>query len=146
MGLPASGKSTIAKRLYEKKYKIIDCDEIKKEHKDYDPKNPQTVHSWSSQELEKRFQEALLKDESIVIDGTGSNSDKLVRRINEAKEKGFRTRVVYITCNLATSLKRNSARERVVPESIIMEKYKDIRYSFEIVSPNADEVKVINNN
>ena len=46
LGSPASGKSTVAKKKYSDMV-ILDCDEIKKEHPDYDPKNPSLVHEWS---------------------------------------------------------------------------------------------------
>ena len=51
----------------------------------------------------------------------------------------------YVKCTLATSLKRNAARTRVVPEHILREKALDISTSFDIVAPFADNVNVINN-
>ncbi len=144
MGVPAAGKSTIASKEFSD-VKILDCDKIKETHPDYDPKNPSLVHAWSTGMLEKEFQKTLFEDESFVIDGTGANSDKMSRQITEAKSAGFKTRLVYVIVCLKTSLKRNSERIRVVPEEIVIAKYKDIRYSFDLVSPQVDEVEVIKN-
>lgn len=146
MGAPAAGKSTVSASIREfDGYKILDCDEIKKEHPDYDPKNPSLVHEWSSSELERKFQDQLNKDESFVVDGTGANSDKLIRRITEARQKGFVTELVYVVCSLKASLERNRQRERVVADDVVIEKYKDISFSFETVAPHVDKIKVINN-
>ena len=43
-------------------------------------------------------------------------------------------------------MKRNSERERAVPESIIREKAEYIATSFESLSPIADVVEIYNNN
>ena len=143
LGSPASGKSTVAKKKYSDMV-ILDCDEIKKEHPDYDPKNPSLVHEWSRGVLEAKFQEQILKDVSFVLDGTGANSDKMVRRIYEVKEQGFEVELVYVTVSLNTALKRNRERARTVLEEVVKEKYKDIHFSFELVAPHADKVVVIN--
>ncbi len=144
MGVPAAGKSTVASKKFAD-VKILDCDKIKETHPDYDPKNPGAVHAWSASELEKQFQVALCFNDSFVIDGTGSNSDKMTRQITEAKMAGFKTRLVYVVVCLKTSLERNAQRERVVPREIVIAKYKDIRYSFDLVSPQVDKVEVIKN-
>jgi len=145
IGSPASGKSTVADKIAGDKYEILDCDKIKESHPDYDPKNPHLLHEWSARELEKRFQKAIKKEGQYILDGTGSNSDKLIRRITEARQEGFVTKLVYVTCSLKECLRRNQTRERVVPENVVKEKYKDINYSFQAVSPHADKVEVINN-
>ncbi len=144
MGVPAAGKSTVASEKFAD-VKLLDSDAIKETHPDYDPKNPSLVHEWSTAMLEKEFQKALTVDESFVIDGTGANSDKMTRQITEAKANGFKTHLVYVIVCLKTSLARNAARERVVPEEVIIIKYKDIRYSFDLVSPQVDKVEVIKN-
>lgn len=144
MGSPASGKSrTAAERFSD--LVLLDCDHIKKSHPEYDPKNPQLIHHWSSQKLEEKFQTQILENDSFVVDGTGGNSDRLVRRINEAKEHGFKTELVYVIVSLKVALERNARRERTVPETTVIEKFKDIRVSFELAAPHADNVTVVNN-
>lgn len=146
MGLPAAGKSSICAQRFAKTHSVIDPDEIKKTHADYDPKNPNGTHEWSMQMEERAFLAALASAKGQwVIDGTGTNAEKMVRRMNEARAMGFAVKLVYCVVSLATSIKRNAARERNVPEYVIREKALNIATSFQIVAPHADVVEVVNN-
>lgn len=145
MGLPAAGKSTTAETIYAD-YTFIDCDRIKATHPDYDPKQAYLIHEWSSKMEEQMFLNALAEGTgNFVIDGTGTNAEKMVRRMNQAKAMGFVVTLVYVTCTLATSIRRAAKRTRQVPESMIREKALNIATSFQIVAPYADSVTVINN-
>jgi predicted kinase len=144
MGAPGSGKSFVATKHYGS-YKVLDADKIKESHADYDPKNPSVLHEWSAKVLEEQFQEAIVKDESFVLDGTGANSDKMIRRINEVRAHGFKVALVYVVVALKTSLARNAARTRVVPEYVVIEKYNEVNISFNNVAPHVDQIIVINN-
>lgn len=145
MGLPASGKSTKATELFGATHRMIDPDAMKENHPDYDPKNPQDLHEWSQQEVERMFAEALSDGGYWLVDGTGTNAEKMVRRMEQARNAGFTVRLVFVTCTLATSLRRNAARPRVVPEAVIRSKALDINTSFRLVAPHADTVEVIDN-
>lgn len=145
MGLPASGKSGTRDKMFPG-YTPIDSDLFKMSHPEYDPKNPSILHEWSAKEAEKAFYAALAAAKGQwVVDGTGSNSEKMVRQMEQAKAMGFTIRLVYVVVSLQTSLERNAKRTRVVPESVIREKAQNIATSFQIVAPHADEVQVINN-
>ena len=142
MGGPASGKSTVRRERFPG-VQVLDSDDFKQAHPDYDPKNPQVLHAWSAQELVKSFFKALSSDEDFVYDGTGSTAEKYVYYLKEASSAGFETTVVYVKTSLKTALQRNSKRERVVPESIVREKHALIATSFDIVSEYADHVSVV---
>lgn len=144
MGGPGAGKGYTRKRLFPET-KVLDCDEIKKTLPGYDPKNPMATHEESRQILARQFFAQLASNESFLYDGTGSNAEKYVRLIKQAKEAGFETQIVYVTCPLATALERNEKRERTVPAAIVIEKHETIEESFEIVSLFADKVQKINN-
>ncbi len=147
MGLPGAGKSTVIRenRLAEGAM-VIDPDAIKETHPDYDPKNPAALHDWSKRITDLAFSEALAAGEGFfVIDGTGTNAEKMVRKIKEAQAAGFETVLLYVQVSLRTSLARNAARARNVPEEIVREKAQDIATSFEIVSRYADSIRVIVN-
>ena len=147
MGLPAAGKSYTMGKLYGSSHTMIDPDAIKEAHPDYDAKNPAALHGYSQEVTERMWMQALASGcGSWVLDGTGTNAEKMVRRINQAQAHGFTTKLVYVTCSLSKSLKRNSERERVVPEHIIKSKALDIATSFEIVSKYVDSVEIIDNN
>ncbi len=144
IGAPGAGKSRVAKEKFADRL-ILDCDTIKEQHPEYHPKNPGDVHEWSKVVLEEEFQAQIKKEESFVMDGTGANSDKMVRRMTEAKEEGFIIELFYVTVPLEVALERNAKRKRTVPKSVVIEKWKDIKYSFELVAPHASNITVINN-
>jgi len=80
-----------------------------------------------------------------VLDGTGTKAEALIQNVRTAATAGFTTRLVYVTCSLATSLKRNAARARVVPENVIREKSETIAIAFELISREVDQIQVVNN-
>lgn len=147
MGLPAAGKSTWISENLADTHTIIDPDAVKESHADYDPKNPHALHAWSQEIVEGLWADALVTGAGLwVVDGTGTNAEKMVRRINEARAAGYRVELVYVTCSLETSLRRNAARPRVVPPAVVKAKALDIATSFDLVSPHADAVTVVDNN
>ncbi len=145
MGLPGAGKSYVLNNNYDmSKYTMIDPDEIKKEQADYNPKNPAVYHVWSKKQAKLRTAIAIANDENLIIDGTGTNVEKMVKTITELQAEGYNVTVLYVKVKLETSLYRNAKRERNVPEAIILEKYETITTAFEIISSYAN-VRVINN-
>ena len=145
MGSPASGKSTVGRRMFPDAF-IIDPDEYKKMIPGYDPKNPGVVHKESSKIAEHEFQMAIRDEhDTILVDGTGSNAEKMIRRMTEARIPGWEVVLLYVVCPLAVCLARNEARERTVDREMLIQKFLDIRYAFDAVAPHADIVKVINN-
>ena len=146
MGLPGSGKSTMMAQEYDlSEYALIDPDEIKKEQADYSDERPEVYHEWSKAEAKVRISQAIRDGKNIIIDGTGTNAEKMVRQINELHGAGYHVEIFYVKVSVATCLKRNKERPRSVPESIIYEKAGLISTSLEIVSGYADRVKTIRN-
>lgn len=146
MGLPGSGKSTVLTNNFNvAEYTLIDPDAIKKEHADYDDNNPSALHDWSKKEADARIARAIANDEDIIIDGTGTNSEKMVQNINRLQSAGYHVTVVYVKVKLSTALKRNAERARTVPEALVREKADLIATAVDIVSGYADEMKVIKN-
>lgn len=148
MGLPGSGKSTTLQNRYGDQlddYVLIDPDAHKERHPDYDPKNPSALHDWSKKMAEADLANAVAADANVIIDGTGTNAEKMVQRITRLQVAGYTTTVLYVTVSLKTALARNAARTRTVPESLVREKAELISTSFEIVAGYADEVLAIAN-
>jgi predicted ABC-type ATPase len=142
-GGPASGKSTELRKRYPG-LPVVDSDAYKMSHPDYDPKNPSALHSWSSLKATQEFNTRLAGDEDFAFDGTGTNAEKYVMFANSAHAAGWNVRLLYVSCDLKTALKRNSERARTVPENVVRDKYSSIAASFEIVSRYVDEVVVVN--
>lgn len=121
-GLPAAGKSTYLKSVGLDKHPTVDPDAIKETHPDYDPKNPQALHVWSKKLARKQHLSLLAEEKTFVVDGTGTNVEKYVQYINEARELGYNVELHYLVVDVQTSIERNAARERSVPTEIITEK------------------------
>lgn len=146
MGLPGAGKSYILHRNYDmSNITLIDPDEIKKEHPDYDPKNPSVVHPWSSAEAKVRLAQAIRDGKNIAVDGTGTNVANMVMKIRSLQSAGYTVELVYVKVRLQTAIYRNAHRERTVSEALILEKYEAISTAFELLANEVDKITVINN-
>ena len=65
--------------------------------------------------------------------------------VKDLQDNGYFVELVYVKVALKTALKRNSERERFVPEEAIREKNEFIPGSFEVLSGIVDKVKVFKN-
>ena len=145
-GIAGSGKTWVRKNdAAMMELPVVDADQFKASHPDYDPKNPSLIHAWSSKMAMRAFFEMLGEGNSFVYDGTGTSTEKYVSMINAAHAAGFMVEVVYVKVALATSLHRNANRERVVPEAIVLEQHSLIGVSMEILSGYADAYRVVRN-
>ncbi len=124
---------------------VVDSDDIKKEHPDFDPACPELIHEWSSVEATRRFYGKLAAGESFIFDGTGTNAEKYLTMIREARRCGFETEIVFVKVSLSTSLQRNAARERTVPEFIVREQHDLMPAAMEILRDAADDFRQIKN-
>jgi predicted kinase len=146
MGGPGSGKSYVRENdAAMAGLRVIDADSFKAAHPDYDPKNPGALHAWSSVECTKAFYGALSGTDSFVYDGTGTNAEKMVNWMMQAREAGFAVELVFVRCPLNVALQRNARRERVVPEHIVIEKHAQVGAAFTICSGYATTVRTVDN-
>ena len=146
MGLPGAGKSYTLNNNYDVTgYTMIDPDEIKKEKADYDDKKPSVYHEWSKKEAKARIARAMANDENLVIDGTGTNVEKMYKQITELQADGYTVEILYVKVKLETAIERNAKRARTVPVEIIHEKFETISTAYEILSSIANKATVINN-
>lgn len=146
MGLPGAGKSTVVNTCYNvSEFTVIDCDKIKEEKSDFDPKNPGVYHEWSKKEANLRKAVAINKGENLILDTTGTNVERMFKEVRTLQAAGYSVTILYVRVKLQTAIERNANRARVVPESIIREKFETISEAFEIMSSVADKVTVINN-
>lgn len=144
-GLPGSGKSYVRSQRYAD-MDVIDCDEIKKTLKGYDPKNPGAVHEESKVIEQQVIYEALSQGKDFVYDTTATNWAKVVKLIQDAKLIGYEVELCYVRVSLRTAIERNSKRERVVPEALINEKFALLPISLEVLMGYVDNYVVVNNN
>lgn len=146
MGLPGAGKSTVLETKYNlNNFTVVDPDEIKKSHPEYDVKELSVCHEWSKQEAELRIAKVIRDQENVIIDGTGTNVEKMYSRITTLQAAGYEVELLFVKVSLKTAIQRNSERDRVVDEEIIREKFLYIKDAFEILSTAADSSVVVNN-
>ena len=144
-GLPGAGKSTVLSKSEYSHLPVVDPDEVKKTLPGYDPLNPQLVHDESKLIARENHLMLLSKGESFVVDGTGTNVEKYLQWINEARELGYTIVLFYVKVAASTSLERNARRDRKVPEEVIVEKAGIINQSTELIGSVCDKFIVLKN-
>ena len=63
----------------------------------------------------------------LIIDGTGKDYDKIARQSQQLRELGYDTYMIFVNTSLDTALERNAQRPRSVPESIVVQSWKDVQ-------------------
>jgi predicted kinase len=118
VGVPGSGKSTIAKQIPNTV--IVSSDSIRKEL--YGAEEIQGDGKQVFDLVYKRIGEELAKGNDVVFDATN--------RTPAARKAVFRFNAehiaIYVSTSLDDCLKRNAARERKVPEEVIYRMYNNI--------------------
>lgn len=143
MGAPASGKSTIREKLFFN-IPAIDCDEIKKLHPKYDPKDiTNEVHYWSTDQAKKMMTRMIEEGQSFSYDTTGACAEALIRAINKVKAAGYETLLVYVKCGLRECLRRNRMRTRTVKPFIVRNKWEEVGISYEIIRKYVDDTLIV---
>lgn len=139
-GLPAAGKSTAAHLRYPDA-RHIDADEFKHPEKD-----PAEVHEESKEAAKKLFKMALdFGAGRWVYHKTCSSVEGMIGRIEAARRAGYTVKLMFVSCDLKTSLKRNRERDRTVPEHIVREKAETVSEAVEELRWEVDEYEEIEN-
>lgn len=123
-GLPCSGKSHFYKEQQEiySGFTYVSADEIKKEFPDY---NEESVSMYSNEAIalaERRVQEAIDRNEDVIMDAGGINNNYTLRILAYAKKADYETTMINIDTPYHICMDRNSKRARKVPESLISSK------------------------
>lgn len=117
VGPPASGKSTIKKRMSLNNYLNIDLDEIKKVLTKCFPNDP-SLQGFAVIGYLKRFARDLLQlgiknQVNILFDTTGRMTDLTTEIIEATREAGYKQVFVIVYAALVTVLERAKARNRI---------------------------------
>tara|TARA_R110002126_G_scaffold93089_2_gene220732 strand:+ start:8473 stop:8958 length:486 start_codon:yes stop_codon:yes gene_type:complete len=145
-GLPGAGKSTTISKSQFASLPVVDPDTEKEGMKGYDPKNiTLEIHQESKIIARKKHLSHLSKGDSFIVDGTGTNVDKYIQFINEAKELGYKVVLFYVEVSTKTSIERNAKRSRSVPVEVILEKSSIIGQSTKMIGSICDEFITVNN-
>ena len=125
VGVPASGKSTVAQELKDKGAVWLSSDKIREEV--YGNEAIQGNGKVVFETLFDRTKEALENGQTVVYDATCLYEEvrsDLLSQLSGTYEKAY---CHYCDVPLETALERNSNRDRVVPEEVIERMYNNIQ-------------------
>lgn len=121
IGLPASGKSTVANILSAREHaRVLDNDEYKKMFPEYaDGFGSSLVHEESQDAADIIFKKAMAANENIVLPKVGGNPKKMEAIVQRAKAAGYTVSVQYVDLAWNKSLSRMLSRfndtQRLLP-------------------------------
>lgn len=147
VGIPGAGKTTLAKKIIEKGFHCLSADPIREEL------YGKAIEQGNKEEVFKiffeRLDEAFAKELDVIIDNTNLNPRERKPILERAQKAGYTDIQLWLLdVPLDVCLKRNAARERVVPEDIIANKFMELNRSgrpqrsegkLAIIRPGADE-------
>ena len=81
-----------------------------------------------AKELTKAKQKNYLEGRlGLIIDGTGKNSDKILKQKAGLEEIGYDTYMIFVNTSLDVALQRNAARSRSLAEPMVVKSWKDVQ-------------------
>ena len=163
MGLPGSGKSRVINLRYATDHRrgqrrlnstvVVDLDAEMALHPKYDPADPdrlylargQQAYRWADARVESRFYEGLGNPgvQRLVVDGTGTNNARQIRRMDEARRAGFFVKALYVRVPARTAIDRAAMRKRGVTPYRILAYQAKMASAVEVARQHADEVEII---
>ena len=152
LGGAGVGKSTWIQSNLQQTHKVLDPDSLMAmcplEDPDPNGKDSVTYH-WTKRRIDELMAEALENPGRYAIPGTGGTTgkdgekSKKVQYLRRAKDAGFVTRVVLLTCSDDVALKRNARRPRQLPEEIVKSSIEAAAAAFEVLSKQCDMAQQI---
>lgn len=164
-GGPASGKSSVMSTKTDgDPHKItVDPDMIKEKLPGYKEMAAKTseaagYYHEESSAIAKRFYETALRENiNVIYDGTGNGKISSVeKKINAAKEKGYRVEGKYVTIDTEEAVKRNTARyedakaegknPRLVPDEVVRGTHAAVTDISVQAAKHFDSIEIWDNN
>lgn len=165
VGLPGAGKSSVISRRYLTRRTrrlnttvVVDLDSEMISHPGYDPANAREslealylsreAYRWADQRVEERF--ALSLNETaglrrVVLDGTGTNAERQVRRMQMARDAGWFVKVVYVRIPVQLAAARATLRKRSVSPAKVAAYQDRIADALAVAGRYADELETVEN-
>ena len=161
-GLPGAGKSRVIDLRYATDHRsgqrrlnstvVLDLDREIVEHPAFDPTDPdklylaadRSAYLWADARVEARFLESL-SDSSVrrlVVDGTGTNVERQIRRMNQARQSGFYVKALYVRVPARTAIARAAMRKRGVSPERIQHYHGQLARAMQVAKQHADEVEI----
>ena len=139
IGIPGSGKTTLAKKIVEKGFHYINADTIREEL--YGDAAEQGDKEEVFELFFKRLDEMMKEGKDIIIDNTNLNPKQRKPILDRATRFGYGDiRLWLLDVPLDLCLTRNRERERCVPEDIVANMFMELNRSGR---PKRTEGKVV---
>ena len=132
-GAPGSGKTYTVNRLFGlDNVEMIDLDKAISKHPEFQIDAPRKVYEkaeayrWADERVEEMYAAALQRGAAqegvkICVDGTGTNIERQLRRMRDARAAEFWVVAVYVRVRPEVCFERNERRKRKVPRRVIID-------------------------
>jgi predicted kinase len=138
-----SGKSTYVeqhllpkdtRKKQSRHYLLIDADKEKEKimkEENISSINEVGLHQKSIKRKDQLIKDSVQAKKNFVYVASGRGTGELFWLKDTLKQEGYRIKLLFVTTNLDTALKRCAKRERVVPLHIVEQSYKSSMRNFE---------------
>ena len=138
-GVPGAGKTFIARRLSSVFYglKQVNPDAafkhlLRKKNLSLkmppQEEQPREIERQRSKQITGKQQELYQQGNlGMLIDTTGRAYDRVSNTKEELEAQGYDTMMVYVDADIETAVKRNSARERSIPEKVLLQNFGAVK-------------------
>jgi cytidylate kinase len=138
-GVPGAGKTFIARRLASIFYglKQVNPDAAFKyllRNKNLSLKmppeeeTPREIERQRSKQIVGKQQQMYQQENlGMLIDTTGRSLTRVMDTKEELEAQGYETAMIYVDADIETSVKRNRARERSIPEKVLMQNFGAVK-------------------
>jgi predicted kinase len=125
VGIPASGKSTLAERLAARGYHSLSLDAIRAELSgdEADQSRLEDVIKTFHKRLERRMEER----KPLVVDATSTKFEDRRDLTRFAYRYRYNVTLVMLDTPVAVAIERNGKRERVVPDEAIVRMHHELK-------------------
>ena len=125
VGIPGAGKTTLAKKIVEKGFHYLSADPIREEL--YGNAAEQGDKEAVFKIFFERLEDAFSKELDVIVDNTNLNPKQRQPLLDKAQAAGYTDIQLWLMdVPLDVCLKRNAARERVVPDDVVANMFMEL--------------------
>ena len=104
---------------------FIDITGVDFQEKSYD--NTSGMRAFAKSLTKARMENYVRGRLGVIVDGTGHKYQSIAKKKQRMEDLGYDCYMVFVNTSLEVALKRNSERDRVVPEKIVRDSWHDVQ-------------------